>query len=82
MKISLWFKTLLLSILLFSPSVVVAAAESSQKNGSSMLLILFVGFFALIVVFQLVPAILMFSGIVKGLFAPKDRVAKSSNVKS
>jgi len=81
MKINIWFKALLLSILLLCP-LAAFAAETAQKESSSLLLILFVGFFALIVVFQLVPAILMFGGMVKGLFASKDRVAKSSNVKS
>jgi len=80
MKINICFKALLLSILSLCP-LAAFAAETAQHESSSLLLILFVGFFALIVVFQLVPAILMFGGMVKGLFAPKDRVAKSSNVK-
>jgi len=43
-------------------------------------LTLFIGFFALIVVFQLVPAVLLFVGIVKGLFSREHRVEqKSSN---
>ncbi|MCD6581544.1 MAG: hypothetical protein J7K90_07050 [Desulfuromusa sp.] len=39
------------------------AAVPASDSGSSLLLILFIGFFALIVVFQLVPACLLFVGL-------------------
>ncbi|MBN2792602.1 MAG: hypothetical protein JXQ81_08870 [Desulfuromonadales bacterium] len=55
------------------------AAERAASDGSSLLLVLFVGFFALIVVFQLVPACLMFIGMVKGLTRQKEI---GSNVKN
>ncbi len=48
------------------------AATEQAGSGSSLLLSLFIGFFALIVVFQLVPACLMFIGMVKGLARSKD----------
>ncbi len=51
-------------------STAVAAAAPADQGGS-MLLTLFIGFFALIVVFQLVPACLLFAGILKGLFSSK-----------
>ena len=58
----------------------VAAAEPAAQGGGSLLLTLFIGFFALIVVFQLVPACLLFIGILKGLFARKHGIEqKSSN---
>ncbi|MEE4254801.1 MAG: hypothetical protein V2I50_12240 [Desulfuromusa sp.] len=50
------------------------AAAAPAKEGGSLLLTLFIGFFALIVVFQLVPACLLFVGIVKGLFARKHDI--------
>ena len=53
-------------------STVVAATAAPADRGGSMLLTLFIGFFALIVVFQLVPACLLFVGIVKGLFSRKQ----------
>ena len=53
-----------------SPAVAAAPAE----EGGSLLLTLFIGFFALIVVFQLVPACLLFVGILKGLFARKHDI--------
>ena len=56
------------------------AAPAAEGQGGSLLLTLFIGFFALIVVFQLVPAVLLFVGIVKGLFSREHRVEqKSSN---
>jgi len=56
------------------------AAPAAEGQGGSLLLTLFIGFFALIVVFQLVPAVLLFVGIVKGLFSRERGVEqKSSN---
>lgn len=56
------------------------AAAAPAKEGGSLLLTLFIGFFALIVVFQLVPACLLFVGILKGLFARKhDIKTETSN---
>ncbi len=51
-------------------STAVAAAAPTEQGGS-LLLTLFIGFFALIVVFQLVPACLLFIGVLKGLFSRK-----------
>ena len=44
------------------------AAASSSASGGGLLLSLFIGFFALIIVCQLVPATIMLVGILKGLF--------------
>ncbi len=57
----------------------VAAVEPAAQGGGSLLLTLFIGFFALIVVFQLVPACLLFVGIVKGLFARKHGIEQKSS---
>ena len=54
------------------------ATAVPAENGGSMLLTLFLGFFALIVVFQLVPACLLFVGILKGLFSKKQNVEQKS----
>jgi hypothetical protein len=63
-----------------STAATVMAAPAAEAQGGSLLLTLFIGFFALIVVFQLVPAVLLFVGIVKGLFSREHRVEqKSSN---
>ena len=69
-------KTILFSafvLLLGFASSAFAAAEAD--GGGSMLLFLFLGFFALIIVFQLVPAVILFYGMLKGLFA-KDESAE------
>ena len=60
----------LIALLTFSSSAY--AAGSSGAGGNSLLLSLFFGFFAIIIVFQLVPATLMMVGILRGLFG-RDR---------
>ena len=64
----------------FATTVVtpVIAAAAPADEGGSLLLTLFIGFFALIVVFQLVPACLLFVGILKGLFSKKQNVEQKS----
>lgn len=61
---------------------VASAAGTAPTSGNSLLLTLFIGFFALIVIFQLVPACLMFFGMVKGLVKHKTEQEKSFNVKN
>jgi len=58
------------------------AADAVSEGSSSLLLTLFLGFFALIVVFQLVPAVLLFGGMVKGLFSRQKKEEKSFNLKN
>ena len=71
---------ILACVVLGSSASVVLAAPAEEGQGGSLLLTLFIGFFALIVVFQLVPAVLLFIGIVKGLFSREHGVEqKSSN---
>ena len=60
------------------PPTMAASASASADKGGSLLLTLFIGFFALIVVFQLVPACLLFVGILKGLFSKKQDVEQKS----
>ena len=55
-------------MLVFGASVAYAA-PGSEGEGLSILGSLFLGFFALIIVSQLVPAGLLFYGMVKGVFA-------------
>jgi hypothetical protein len=62
----------LIALVTFSSSAF--AAGSTADSGGSLMLTLFVGFFALILVFQVVPAALMFIGMVKGLFSAKSQV--------
>ena len=62
----------LIALLVSSSSAFAAGTVST--GGSGLLISLFVGFFALILVCQLVPASLMFIGMVKGLLSGKTQV--------
>jgi hypothetical protein len=54
------------------------AANGNEVKGSSILLVLFLGFGALIVVFQFIPGMVLFFSMLKGLFtaAPKKASAE------
>lgn len=56
---------------------VVYAAPGSEGEGVSLLGYLFLGFFALIIVSQLVPACLLFYGMVRGVFAERKEKAEA-----
>jgi len=66
----------LITLIAFSSSAF--ASESAGAGEGSLLVALFLGFFALIIVFQLVPATLMLIGIVRGLFGRDQKQAKVS----
>jgi len=51
-----------------------------RRNIMSILTILFLGFTALIVVCQLVPAVILFVGMMKGLFSTKSKKSTSKGV--
>jgi hypothetical protein len=55
------------------------AAVDAGPEGGSFLLTLFIGFFALIIVFQLVPATILFFGMLKGLFQRDHKAEKHLN---
>ncbi|WP_029914285.1 hypothetical protein [Pelobacter seleniigenes] len=65
----------LIALIAFSSSAL--AAGSTGAGEGSLLLSLFIGFFTLIVVFQLVPAVLMLFGMLRGIFG-RDRKEISS----
>jgi len=63
----------------------VMASVGINAEPLSLLAILFMGFGALILVFQVFPAVVLFIGIVKGLLAPavkKDKTAAAGGTKS
>jgi hypothetical protein len=63
------------ALLVFICSVSTAfAANGVEKGESSLFLILFLGFGALIIVFQMIPGVLLFFSMLRGLFsaAPKE----------
>lgn len=69
--------TTLIALSTFSSSAYAAGSATGAGDGS-LLLSLFIGFFALIVVFQLVPATIMLIGMLRGLFG-RDRKQVTSH---
>jgi len=67
----------LIALLAFSSSAFAAGATGAGEG--SLLVSLFLGFFALIVVFQLVPAALMMIGVLRGLFGRDREAVKVKN---
>ena len=65
----------LIALVTFSSSAF--AAGTTGASGGGLLLSLFVGFFALIIVCQLVPATIMLVGILKGLFGRDSKEVAS-----
>lgn len=63
---------MLMTMMAGSASAAFAAAET-QGEGMGILAYMFIGFFALVIVSQLVPAMLLFVGMVKGLFTRSEK---------
>ncbi len=62
-------KTLMRIIVLLGATTSQAiAGEGPETNGASLLVILFLGFGALIVACQLIPSLVLFCSMLKGLF--------------
>ena len=51
------------------------AASGMQSQESGILVYFFIGFFALIVVSQLVPAVILFIGMVRGVFSHSEKTS-------
>lgn len=61
-------KNIILATLIALTAFVAPVFAADQgSGGGNFLLTLFIGFFALIIVFQLVPAVIMLVGMVRGL---------------
>ena len=58
------------------------AANGSEPQGNGLLIVLFLGFGALIVVFQLVPGLVLFVTMVKELFTPAPKKAAATASKN
>ncbi len=64
-------------------AVVVSVSQAMASGGGngeplSILAILFIGFGALVVVFQVFPAVVLFVGMVKGLMAPAAKKGEAA----
>jgi hypothetical protein len=62
--------TLIITLASVAPAL---AATGSETKGSTFLLILFLGFAALIIVFQFIPGLVLFATMLKGLFTPAPK---------
>ena len=69
----------LLAPMIISSTSAAYAATNAQSEGAGILTYFFIGFFALIIVSQLVPAMILFVGMVKGLFAPSEKDSTKNN---
>lgn len=65
-------KTALITLTSLATASPVLAASSARSDSSGILVWAFLGFCALIVVAQLVPAVMMMMGIVKGVTSSKE----------
>lgn len=54
------------------------AAQGGESEGVGVLTYLFAGFFALVIVSQLVPAMILFFGMIKGLFSRSEKKETSA----
>ncbi|PLY10593.1 MAG: hypothetical protein C0624_02315 [Desulfuromonas sp.] len=71
------YQWLLVPSMVFAQVANVWAVDTTQTYTSGILVLLFVGFCALIVVVQLIPAMLMLYGWVKGLMTAQKLEPKS-----
>jgi hypothetical protein len=71
-------RTILVTLVCVAPAL---AADGSVAKGSSLLLILFLGFAALIVVFQFIPGLVLFFSMLKGIFTAAPKKASVTHEK-
>lgn len=60
---------------LISSATTAFAATGAQSQEYGILVYFFIGFFALIIVSQLVPALILFIGMVRGVFSSSEEVS-------
>jgi hypothetical protein len=68
--------------LLISATYALATETGGNSEGLGFMATLFIGFGILIIVFQTVPAILLFTGLLKGIFSPADKKAEATGKNS
>ncbi|WP_035056992.1 hypothetical protein [Desulfuromonas sp. TF] len=65
-------KLVVQGLLLFGVAGSALASGAAESGGGGFLIALFLGFFAVIVVFQLIPSLMVFFSVVKEIFAPRQ----------
>jgi len=68
-------KLVLQGMLLFGVAGSALASGAAETGGSGFLIALFLGFIAVIVVFQLIPSMVVFISVVKEIFASRSTKA-------
>ena len=69
----------ILTTMIAGSSSVSFAASGAHAQDTGLLVYLFVGFFALVVVSQLVPAVILFIGMVRGVFTHSEKRSVNTN---
>ena len=73
-------KTMRMMVAMIAGSASAAyAASGMQSQETGILVYFFIGFFALIVISQLVPAVILFVGMIKGVFARSEKASVKKN---
>ena len=68
----------LITALLITATQALAYGGGAEGEGPSLLMILFIGFFAVVIVFQIFPAAVLFAGMVKGLLSSRAKEEKET----
>jgi hypothetical protein len=68
-------KTLIVTLAWVAPAL---ASSGNEGKGSAFLLVLFLGFAALIIVFQFIPGLVLFFTMLKGLFTAVPKKASAT----
>lgn len=63
----------IISSLLITGTHALASGNGSNNEGLGLLATFLIAFGILVIVFQLVPGLLLFGGMLKGLFSPSDK---------
>jgi len=70
-----------IAAMLLTATEALAYGGGTDGEGLSFLMILFMGFGAVIIVFQIFPALILFCGMVKGIMAPAVKKAAAETKK-
>ena len=71
-------KSTLITLLITATQALAYADGTEGGEGPSIMMILFMGFFAVIIVFQIFPAAVLFAGMLKGIFSSRAKVEKEA----
>lgn len=61
-------------ILLLTLATAAYASSNTQAEGSGLMIWIFMGFVGLVIALQLVPGLMLFTGMIKGLFTEQEEI--------